>query len=250
MFVDPLAEKYPGWTPYHYVHNNPINLIDPTGMEADGWRKDLKTGEMSYDDSYTFENTDSNLYEYSEASQDYQYNYNPDGSKTMTDDYMYDLAFGSSYDNSPISTLGRGSGNADISKLQDNVVDALKYDLPEGLQNVGDGMATVGYGLTLTGAGAKIGVPLAFAGNAISGVGTGIEIGVSVIDGDLNKAGTKTGTTIAGKVIDKGLNKVLPGSANIYNKNFNIDKAILTQGASLKVNIFGNAFEKQVDKER
>ena len=99
-------------------------------------------------------------------------------------------------------------------------------------------------------AGAKIGVPLAFAGNAISGVGTGIEIGVSVIDGDLNKAGTKTGTTIAGKVIDKGLNKVLPGSANIYNKNFNIDKAILTQGASLKVNIFGNAFEKQVDKER
>jgi len=24
--VDPLAEDFPGWTPYHYVHNNPINL--------------------------------------------------------------------------------------------------------------------------------------------------------------------------------------------------------------------------------
>src|SRR5690554_3487045 len=40
--VDPLAEQFVGWTPYHYVHQNPINLIDPTGMSAEnndggGW---------------------------------------------------------------------------------------------------------------------------------------------------------------------------------------------------------------------
>lgn len=34
--VDPLAEQFQGWTPYHYVHQNPINLIDPTGMSAEG----------------------------------------------------------------------------------------------------------------------------------------------------------------------------------------------------------------------
>ena len=30
--VDPLAEKYPNKTPYHYVSNNPINRIDPWGL--------------------------------------------------------------------------------------------------------------------------------------------------------------------------------------------------------------------------
>ncbi|AJH14556.1 DUF6443 domain-containing protein [Myroides profundi] len=40
MNVDPLAEKFVGWNPYHYVHNNPINLVDPTGMEAEGREND------------------------------------------------------------------------------------------------------------------------------------------------------------------------------------------------------------------
>ncbi len=31
LSVDPLAEKYPSWSPYVYVMNNPINAIDPDG---------------------------------------------------------------------------------------------------------------------------------------------------------------------------------------------------------------------------
>ena len=33
--VDPLAEKYPNWNSYIYTFQNPINLIDPTGMEGE-----------------------------------------------------------------------------------------------------------------------------------------------------------------------------------------------------------------------
>ncbi len=50
MTVDPLAEDFCSWTPYHYVHNNPINMVDPTGMSAD-WFENEITGDVYYNSS-------------------------------------------------------------------------------------------------------------------------------------------------------------------------------------------------------
>ena len=44
MSPDPLSEEYPSWNPYNYCFNNPINLIDPTGMGP--WEPEIKDNKI------------------------------------------------------------------------------------------------------------------------------------------------------------------------------------------------------------
>jgi len=41
LSVDPLAHKYPHVTPYNFVENNPLRLVDPTGMGPEDSEKKL-----------------------------------------------------------------------------------------------------------------------------------------------------------------------------------------------------------------
>ena len=47
LSVDPMADKYPGLSPYAYCANNPVKLVDPDGrtyFEVEGERKQINDG--------------------------------------------------------------------------------------------------------------------------------------------------------------------------------------------------------------
>lgn len=52
LSIDPMADKYPGISPYAYCAWNPIRLVDPDGRDAFddiGWWKNKKTNKMEWD---------------------------------------------------------------------------------------------------------------------------------------------------------------------------------------------------------
>ncbi len=48
--VDPLAEQFQGWSLYNYTMNNPLNLVDPTGMAPEAPDHDYR---LNKDGSFT-----------------------------------------------------------------------------------------------------------------------------------------------------------------------------------------------------
>ncbi|MGY6562373.1 MAG: DUF5675 family protein [Luteibaculaceae bacterium] len=46
LSVDPLADQFNAWIPYHYVANNPIRYIDPDGRAPKEYNVDKNTGQI------------------------------------------------------------------------------------------------------------------------------------------------------------------------------------------------------------
>lgn len=94
------------------------------------------------------------------------------------------------------------------------------------LQNTGDITMGVGYGLTLTGVGASVGVPMMAAGKTMSGIGGGMSAASSLVNGDYRGAAINLGTIGVGRY----------GSGLIKNSSLSpLSKSILDGNLNLKI---------------
>ena len=127
-----------------------------------------------------------------------------------------------------------------------NVAGPIIRSMPEKMQSVGDGAAIAGYGLTLTGAGAEIGVPLAGAGNAISLVGDLLQIGIDFYDGKYSEGTSGVAKTLlieAGqRQINKRIDKI-PGASKVK-------KEVLRQTVDMTIKAADNIATPSSEKQK
>lgn len=53
MNIDPLAEKFPNYSPFGFCFNNPLRYTDPDGRAPFDWIKNNKTGAFVWDNNVT-----------------------------------------------------------------------------------------------------------------------------------------------------------------------------------------------------
>ena len=213
--VDPLFEKYPTESSFIYCLDNPIILFD-------------KKGKFPSKAAAIISRAWYNLW-HKDAAGPIIENKNASNPQFR---YTY-----SSYE---------GSSNGFEITLHYR----FSTDFVKGMQDAGDGAALAGYGLTLTGAGAEVGVPLAGIGEVVSLVGSLSEILLDFANGDY-------GNSIKGliykggeELVGMGLNKVLPGyGKKIGEEGFDLGTEVIRQGVNLKLSGVERLTDKLIEEK-
>lgn len=178
LSVDPLAHEFPSWTPYHYVHNNPVNMIDPDGRAA------LPPEAGEFEDGFVWTDNDGS-YTFDGETQ----TWTPNDENSLWTDWADEVEV-----TTTLSKHEKTMQNPIVKAVHRAHGDFLRGTAELGahtLQQTGDLTALAGYGLTLTGVGAPLGIPLAAVGTGMSTVGGGIQAGLHFMDGN-NGAGART----------------------------------------------------------
>ncbi len=210
LSVDPLAHEFPSWTPYNYTMNNPINLIDPDGRAA------LPPEAGEFEDGFVWTDNDGS-YTFDGESQ----TWTPNDENSLWTDWANEVEV-----TTTLSKHEKTMQNPIVKAVHRAHGDFLRGTAELGahtLQQTGDLTALAGYGLTLTGVGAPLGVPLAAVGTGMSTVGGGIEAGLHLADGNYGESAATLSFTAA--------NRFAPGLI----KTKGLGGQILRQNVGLKI---------------
>jgi len=151
---DPLAELHPDESPYQYCGNNPVNRVDPTGMEW-YWNDDGKDPVWfdGDEDIEGYESHDDNVYKQSGESEDYKwYHYsstesgnspNDDSAQNNENQANYYMYGSSGQDDNNNIVPDRSVGNSGNSNSGLNGDDRLSK-LPAAAGMTVDVMSTTG----------------------------------------------------------------------------------------------------------
>ena len=214
MSTDALKEKTPNVSSYAYTENSPINYVDPDGNFRWKW---LAQWSRNW----------HNLWHKNKASEIIE------NKNAKNPNLRYTYQVGSVENGEIVVTLHYKVGKEFVQRTQD----------------VGDAVAVTGFALTLTVAGAEIGVPLAAAGGIISDVGGAAEFGIDMINGDLSNCGKSAIYYSAEFLIERLLNKILPGfGKKIGEEGFELGTEIITQSTHLKETAIERAVDEVIER--
>ena len=212
--TDALKEKTPNVSSYAYTENSPINYVDPDGNFRWKW---LAQWSRNW----------HNLWHKNKASEIIE------NKNAKNPNLRYTYQVGSVENGEIVVTLHYKVGKEFVQRTQD----------------VGDAVAVTGFALTLTVAGAEIGVPLAAAGGIISDVGGAAEFGIDMINGDLSNCGKSAIYYSAEFLIERLLNKILPGfGKKIGEEGFELGTEIITQSTHLKETAIERAVDEVIER--
>jgi len=248
--VDPLAEMYTNQSPFAYCSNNPLNRIDPSGMN-DGWVEDPTTPQKG-----VYWNPEVNTQgEADDAGLTYR------GQTTLATDEKGSVKYGAQdgvfYDMAALSEVTIDGGEmSDHAKTMNNPLvkeihgaqNAFIRGTAELTSHVlgifGDGATYAGTAAMAIPGAQGVGGALIGTGSVLSTVGTTIDLGLNAVDGEWGKFITNGASIAIPGALSKGIgnlrtvDKLTKGEGDFLRgmseSMFSVFKSIINSGTDKK----------------